>query len=112
MDCVFCKIIAGEIPSPRLYEDEKMIVIRDIDPCAKLHFLCIPKLHFPYLPTQDEQKIEYVTHCLTTIPRIATELGLGNGYRLIINQGSDAGQSVAHLHIHILGGQELPWPKF
>ena len=104
MDCVFCKIIAGEIPSPRLYEDEKMIVIRDIDPCAKLHF--------PYLPTQDEQKIEYVTHCLTTIPKIATELGLGNGYRLIINQGSDAGQSVAHLHIHILGGQELPWPKF
>ncbi len=106
-NCIFCKIIAGEIPSPRLYEDEKMIVIKDIEPKAKLHYLCIPKTHFALLSEMDEQKAELVKHCFTVIPKIEKELGLEGGYRVIINQGKNGGQTVPHLHIHLLGGELL-----
>ena len=105
-DCIFCKIIAGQIPSPRFYEDEHMIVIKDVAPKAKLHYLCIPKQHFPLLPETDEQ-IEIVKHCFKVIPTLREKLGLGNGYRVIINQGEDGGQTVHHLHIHLLGGEKL-----
>ena len=105
-NCIFCKIIAGDIPSPRLYEDEKMIVIRDIEPKAKLHYLCIPKVHFPLI-TSETEKVEIVRHCFAVIPTLKDELGLQDGYRVIINQGESAGQSVAHLHIHLLGGEPL-----
>ena len=106
-NCIFCKIVAGEIPSPRLYEDDKMIVVRDIEPKAKLHYLCIPKTHFAYLSEMDEERAEIVKHCFQTIPKIASELGLQDGYRVIINQGANAGQTVFHLHIHLLGGEVL-----
>lgn len=106
-NCIFCKIIKGEIPSPRLYEDEKMIVIRDIEPKAKLHYLCIPKTHFALLSEMDEEKAEIVKHCFMKIPEIQKALGLENGYRVIINQGEDGGQTVPHLHIHLLGGETL-----
>ena len=106
-NCIFCKIVAGEIPSPRLYEDDKMIVVRDIEPKAKLHYLCIPKTHFAYLSEMDEERAEIVKHCFQTIPKIAGELGLHDGYRVIINQGANAGQTVFHLHIHLLGGEVL-----
>ena len=105
--CVFCKIIAGEIPSPRLYEDERMIVIRDIEPKAKLHYLCIPKKHFAYLSEMDEERADTVKCCLQTIAKIEGLLGLQDGYRVIINQGKNGGQTVNHLHIHLLGGELL-----
>ena len=106
-NCVFCKIVAGVIPSPRLYEDEKMIVIRDIQPKAKLHYLCIPKTHFALLSEMDEAKAEIVKHCFATIPTLEETLGLQDGYRVIINQGFNGGQTVPHLHIHLLGGEML-----
>ena len=106
-NCIFCKIIAGEIPSPRLYEDEKMIVIRDIQPKAKLHYLCIPKTHFALLSEMDGEKAEIVKHCFQKIPELEKTLGLEEGYRVIINQGVNGGQAVPHLHIHLLGGEVL-----
>ena len=106
-NCIFCKIVAGVIPSPRLYEDDKMIVIRDIEPKAKLHYLCIPKTHFALLSEMDEEKAEIVKHCFTVIPTLEKELGLEGGYRVIINQGFNGGQTVHHLHIHLLGGEKL-----
>ncbi len=106
-NCIFCRIIKGEIPSPRLYEDEKMIVIRDIEPKAKLHYLCIPKTHFALLSEMDEARAEIVKHCFTQIPQLEKTLGLEKGYRVIVNQGEDGGQTVPHLHIHLLGGEKL-----
>ena len=106
-NCVFCKIIAGVIPSPRFYEDDKMIVIKDVEPKAKLHYLCIPKQHFALLPVGNEEEFSFVAHCVKTIPTLQEKLGLQNGYRLIINQGEDGGQTVHHLHIHLLGGETL-----
>ncbi len=106
-NCIFCKIVKGDIPSPRLYEDEKMIVIRDIEPKAKLHYLCIPKTHFALLREMDEERAEIVKHCFTVIPKLEKELGLEGGYRVIINQGENGGQTVPHLHIHLLGGEKL-----
>ena len=106
-NCIFCKIVAGEIPSPRLYEDDKMIVIKDIEPKAKLHYLCIPKTHFALLSEMDESKAEILKHCFETIAKIEKQLGLEGGYRVIINQGENGGQTVHHLHIHLLGGEKL-----
>ncbi len=106
-NCIFCKIVAGEIPSPRLYEDDQMIVIKDIEPKAKLHYLCIPKTHFTFLSATDGEKIEAVRHCFATIPAIVEKLGLKDGYRVIVNQGENGGQTVPHLHIHLLGGEKL-----
>ena len=106
-NCIFCKIVAGDIPSPRLYEDEKMIVIRDIEPKAKLHYLCIPKTHFALLSEMDEGRLEILKHCFAVIPTLEKELGLEDGYRIIINQGENGGQTVRHLHIHLLGGEKL-----
>lgn len=108
-DCIFCKIIKGEIPSQKMYEDEDMIIIKDIDPRAKNHFLCIPKSHFKLLSEMNEEQSQITLRCLQKIPTLEKELGLTNGYRLVINQGEDAGQTVFHLHIHILSGQKMGW---
>ena len=106
-NCVFCKIVKGDIPSPRLYEDDKMIVIRDIEPKAKLHYLCVPKTHFALLANMDEARAEIVKHIFQVIPTLEKQLGLENGYRVIINQGENGGQTVPHLHVHLLGGEKL-----
>ncbi len=108
-NCLFCKIIAGEIPSTKMYEDDDMIIIRDIEPKAKNHFLCIPKSHFKLLADMNDVQAEMVKRCLKKIPTLKDVLGLQNGYRLVINQGEDAGQTVFHLHIHILSGQKMGW---
>ena len=107
-NCIFCKIIAGEIPSAKVYEDDKMLVFRDIEPKAKVHLLAIPKVHFKLLSEMDEKKAEILSYMFTKIPEIAKDNGCENGYRLVINQGDDAGQTVFHLHVHILGGELLP----
>ena len=106
-DCIFCKIIKGELPSKKLYEDEQMIVICDIQSKAKLHYLCIPKAHFALLSEMDEEKANALKHCFEKIPALAPSLGLEKGYRVIINQGENGGQAVNHLHIHLLGGEKL-----
>ena len=106
-NCIFCKIAAGEIPSPKLYEDDKIFIIKDIEPKAKLHYLCIPKTHFALLSEMDEAKAELVKHCFQVIPTLEEKLGLQEGYRMIINQGFNGGQTVPHLHIHLLGGEVL-----
>lgn len=108
-ECIFCKIIKGEIPSAKVYEDGKMCVFRDVEPKAKVHLLAIAKDHFKLLSEMDEVQAETVKYMLTKIPQIAKDNGCENGYRLIVNQGDDAGQTVFHLHFHILGGEPLPW---
>ena len=108
-DCLFCKIIAGEIPATKMYEDENMIIIKDIDPKAKNHFLCIPKSHFKLLADMDEAQAEMLKKCFEKIPTLEKELSLEGGYRLVINQGDIAGQTVFHLHILILSGQKMGW---
>ena len=106
-NCIFCKIIAGEIPSAKVYEDENMLAFKDINPQAKVHVLVVPKSHFATLAEMNAEQAELVKKCFMKSPEIAKFLGLTNGYRLIINQGEDAGQTVHHLHIHILGGQPM-----
>lgn len=108
-DCLFCKFAKGEIPVNKVYEDEDFIVIRDINPQAKNHFLAIPKTHFRLLSEMTEDDAELLKRILKKIPTLEKELELKNGYRLVINQDDDAGQTVPHLHIHILSGQKMGW---
>ena len=109
MDCVFCKIIKGEIPSKRFYEDKHCIIIEDINKIAKKHYLLLPKNHYALLENSKLKDQLSLGKSLMKLPKLINELGLENGYRLIINQGDDAGQTVKHLHIHILGGETLKW---
>lgn len=108
-NCLFCKFANGEIPVNKVFENEDFVIIRDINPQAKNHFLAIPKKHFKYLAEMTEEDGELVGRILKTIPALEDLLELKNGYRLIINQGDDAGQTVPHLHIHILSGQKMGW---
>ena len=107
-NCVFCKILGGQIPSNKVYEDEKMLVFKDIEPKAKVHLLAVAKDHFKLLSEMNGTQAETLKYMLEKIPQIAAENGCENGFRLVINQGDDAGQTVFHLHIHILGGEALP----
>ena len=108
-NCLFCKIAAGEIPSKKVYEDEAVFAFHDINPNAPVHVLVIPKAHIPSIAAVNEENIETVSKVLLTIPKIASMLGLTEGgYRVITNCGEDAGQTVHHLHFHILGGKKLP----
>ena len=108
-NCLFCKIIAGEIPASKMYEDENMLIFKDIDPKAKNNYLCVPKSHFKLLSEMNEEQSQMLKACFEKIPKLEKLLGLEKGYRLIINQGEDAGQTVFHLHIHILSGQKMGW---
>lgn len=108
-DCLFCKFANGEIPVNKVFENKDFVIIRDINPQAKNHFLAIPKKHFKYLAEMTKEDGELVGRILKTIPALEDLLELKNGYRLVINQGDDAGQTVPHLHIHILSGQKMGW---
>ena len=108
MDCIFCKIANGEIPSKKVYEDEYMLAFHDINPMAKVHVLVIPKMHIENVDKVDENNCEAVAKIFAKMSEIAKLAGINNGYRVISNCGKDAKQSVMHLHFHILGGQELP----
>ena len=107
MNCLFCKIIAGEIPSTKVYEDETVLAFRDIAPQAPTHILVIPKAHIPSVDGITAENSAVVAHIFEVIPTIAATEKLTNGYRVVSNCGQDAGQTVHHLHFHILGGQEL-----
>ena len=107
MDCLFCKIIAGEIPSAKVYEDENVYAFKDINPQAPVHVLVVPKTHVCCADKIDAQNSTYVAKIFEAIPKIAKDMGLTNGYRLVSNCGPDACQTVPHLHFHILGGKKL-----
>jgi histidine triad (HIT) family protein len=106
-DCLFCKIIAGEIPSSKVYEDENVFAFRDINPQAPVHVLVVPKEHICCTDAVDESNSKYVAKCFEAVSKIAKAEGLTTGYRVINNCGEDGGQTVKHLHFHILGGVKL-----
>ena len=106
-DCLFCRIIAGEIPSTKVYEDETVFAFRDINPQAPTHILVIPKAHISSCDGVTAENSSVVAHIFEVIPQIAKAEGLVNGYRVVSNCGADAGQTVPHLHFHILGGKQL-----
>ena len=107
VDCVFCKIDAGEIPGDKLYNDDVCFVIRDINPVAPTHLLIIPHEHIVSL---DEPHEGVIGHLFQVAGRMAEQEGIaGSGFRLIVNQGEDAGQTFPHIHVHLLGGKSLPW---
>lgn len=110
-NCIFCKIIAGEIPSTKVYEDDEILIFKDIAPLAKIHLLCVPKEHFAYVSELNEARAALLGRTFAKIGKLKDSLGLSDGYRLVVNQGENAGQTVHHLHIHILGGETLPWEK-
>jgi histidine triad (HIT) family protein len=109
-DCVFCKIIAGEIPSKILYRDEKVIVFPDINPAAPTHLLIVSRKHIPLLSQMTEAEMPLVGHMTGVANRLAREVGVADsGYRVVINSGEQGGQLVPHLHMHLLGGRKLKW---
>ncbi len=106
-DCLFCKIIAGGIPCDKVYEDDTVLAFRDINPQAPTHILVIPKAHIPSAAAVTPENSAVVAHIFEVIPQIARTQPLTGGFRVVSNCGADAGQTVPHLHFHILGGREL-----
>ena len=110
-DCLFCRIVAGEIPSDLIYRDERSIAFRDINPQAPVHVLVIPREHLESLDEASQKDEAMLGHLLRVAARVANEQGLSeSGYRTVINTGAGAGQSVFHLHVHLLGGRAMSWP--
>lgn len=107
-DCLFCKIIAGEIPSDKVYEDDLIYVFKDINPKAAVHLLAIPKIHIESLEQLTDEHQSLIGHIMLRLPELARSQGLNDGFRTIINTGTGGGQEVGHLHIHLLGGKGLP----
>ena len=106
-DCLFCKIIAGEIPSAKVYEDEDVLAFRDINPQARVHVLVVPKTHIESAGVIDRTNSGLAARCLEAAAVIARQEGLTGGFRLVSNCGDDAGQTVKHLHFHVMGGERL-----
>ena len=110
-DCIFCKIIKGEIPSKKVYEDEKVYAFYDISPEAPVHFLVIPKEHIESANDINAENADIVSHIFLAIIKIAKELKINDtGYRIVNNCGEHGGQTVQHMHFHVLGGRNLQWP--
>lgn len=110
MDCVFCKIASGEIPCKKAYEDERVLAFYDLDPQAPVHILIIPKEHIGSAKEITEQNSSIVGHIFAVASGLAKELKLDKGYRIVNNCGEDGGQTVQHLHFHLLGGRSMKWP--
>lgn len=109
--CIFCKIIAGEIPSSKVYEDEKILAFNDIEPQAPVHVIIIPKEHITSANAITPENSGVIAHIFETIPKIAKDLGVAeSGYRVINNCGADGGQTVEHIHFHLTGGRQFGWP--
>ena len=108
-NCLFCKFVSGEIPVNKVFETDDFIVIRDIAPEAKNHFLAIPKKHYKLLAEMTDDDAATLARIFKKIPELKDELELKNGYRIVINQGDDACQTVPHLHIHVLSGEKMGW---
>ncbi len=111
MSCIFCKIIDGEIPSKKLYEDDKVLAFYDINPGAPVHFLVIPKEHIQSANELTEKNADIVSHIFLVINKLVRELNISEtGYRIVNNCGKDGGQTVDHIHFHVLGQRDLKWP--
>jgi histidine triad (HIT) family protein len=110
MSCIFCKIVAGEIPSAALYQDDRVYAFADIGPKAPTHILIVPREHIASVSEAAEGHRDLLGHLLFIAAQIARDKGLNGGYRLVINNGPDGGQTVDHLHVHLLGGRALAWP--
>lgn len=110
MDCIFCKIAAGEIPSTKVYEDDTVVAFNDLDPQAPVHVLIIPKEHIASAEEINESNSAVVAHIFEVAAKIAAEKGLKDGFRIVNNCGDSAGQSVKHLHFHLMGGRDFGWP--
>ncbi len=106
-DCVFCKIIRGEIPSVKVYEDDDMVIVKDIAPQAPVHLLLLPKEHYANIIEMSDAQAATLARCLKKLSAMTEQLGLKDGFRLVSNKGKHACQSVEHLHVHILGGAQL-----
>jgi histidine triad (HIT) family protein len=109
-NCLFCKIIAGSIPSTPVYQDDRCYAFADIDPKAPVHLLIVPRRHIESLAGTSAEDPELLGHLLWVVTEIARQKGLANGYRTVINTGPDGGQTVGHLHLHLLGGRPMHWP--
>ena len=109
-NCIFCKIVAGQIPSKKVFEEEDLLVFHDIHPWAPVHVLIIPKLHVPMLTEVEPAHAAWLGKMLLLAPRLMKDLGVSNGFRTVINTGADGGQEVYHLHMHVYGGPR-PWLK-
>lgn len=110
MDCVFCKIASGEIPSTRVYEDELCVAFKDLEPQAPVHILIIPREHIASAAEITPENSSIVAHIFEVAAKLAKENSLTKGWRIVSNVGEDGGQSVKHLHFHLLGGRSMEWP--
>lgn len=110
MDCIFCKIANKEIPSKKVYEDDQIVAFNDLDPQAPVHVLIIPKKHIQSANQITDDDKEVIGKIFVVASKIAKELGLENGYRIVNNCGEDSGQTVQHLHFHLMGGRKMHWP--
>ena len=110
MDCLFCKIIAGTIPAKPVYQDDQCFAFQDIHPQAPVHVLVIPRKHIASLAAADKSDEALLGHLLSAAAEIARQQGLSNGFRTVISTGRDGGQTVDHLHVHVLGGRAMHWP--
>lgn len=109
-DCLFCRIVAGEVPSDRVYGDDAVVAFRDIAPRAPVHVLVVPRRHIADAHALTDADAELLSRLFAATRQIADEAGLANGYRVVTNVGPEAGQSVFHLHLHLLGGRTMSWP--
>ena len=109
-DCLFCKIIKGEIPSKKIYEDETVYVFEDIAPTAPVHYLAVPKEHISKLDEINETNSAVISHIYEVIAKLAKDMDIKDGFRVVSNCGESAGQSVFHIHFHMLAGREFGWP--
>lgn len=107
MSCIFCKIVAGEIPSKKVYEDDKILAFNDVSPAAPVHVLIIPKQHMASAAEITDENAPLIGHIFTTIAKLAKELELDDGFRVVTNCGENGGQTVGHLHFHLIGGRKL-----
>ena len=109
-DCIFCKIASGEIPSKIVYQDDLVCVFEDLEPQAPVHLLCIPKKHISSIDEITPENADVISHIYLTISSLAKKLGLNEGYRVVSNCGEQGGQTVMHIHLHLIGGRKFCWP--
>lgn len=110
VDCLFCRIVAGEIPADRVLETDDVLALRDIEPQAPTHVLVVPKRHVPDVDSLEDEDAGLLAAMFAAVRRVAEAEGLASGYRVVTNVGAEAGQSVFHLHLHVLGGRAMRWP--
>jgi histidine triad (HIT) family protein len=109
-DCIFCRIVEGTIPSTKVFEDDRVLAFRDLHPAAPVHVLIIPKEHIPSTAHAVESHEALLGHLMLTAAKVADQEGLAKGFRIVANNGADGGQTVDHLHLHVLGGRAMGWP--